>query len=174
MIQGACLPRKKKLVSSALMLDFNPTLFDVDVGRAVLAHGTQLDDVRITGEVSNSKHQIVGHQKIVLKGDIGIFVINQRIRGRRLLGVMYHRLRYPGEFFVDGPGIFHATIKQGAHDVRVGEIADDNLDFLSGQLVPDPGPLDERGHRVEHADIQFDTGVSAKIIVNNRNIVAAV
>jgi len=46
------------------------------------------------------------------------------------------------DLFVDRPVVVQLAGKQGAHDLCVGQVADDQFDFLAGQRMPEPGPLD--------------------------------
>jgi len=52
-IKGSRLLRERNHVLAAVVFDGDVALFDVDVGRAVLAHGSQLDEVTIRQEFAD-------------------------------------------------------------------------------------------------------------------------
>jgi len=66
-----------------------------------------------------------------------------------------------------------AGIKQRPHDFRIGQIADHHLNFSARVLMPDFGPLRQRGNSIQHAHVQFRAGISAKIVVHNGHIITA-
>ncbi len=80
MIETAGLPGEKKRVFPPFVLNLQPTFLDVDVGRPILAHGAQLDNMGITRIVPNRPEQVIGYPKIVYKRDIGVLVVHQGVR----------------------------------------------------------------------------------------------
>ena len=79
-----------------------------------------------------------------------------------------------GEFIIYGPGVLDRSVEKGSDGLRVGEITDYNFNLFSGELMPDLGPFDEGGDRVEHAHVKFGAGVAAEVVVYYGDIVAPV
>ena len=64
-IQAAGLARVKELVAAALVFDVDPAFLDVDVRRAVFAHGAELDDVALRRELHHCPDDVEGRIEIV-------------------------------------------------------------------------------------------------------------
>src|SRR5680860_942795 len=57
-IHGSGKLRKRQDIAPPLVVDLDKALFDVDIGRSVLAHGPELDEVRVRGEVTHAEEDV--------------------------------------------------------------------------------------------------------------------
>src|SRR5215467_2777136 len=80
--------RIEDAVVSAIVLELEPTLFDIDVGCTVFAHSAKLDQMCMRADVTHSKDQIEGAEHVVVQRLNGTSAALHRKRGRRLLGEM--------------------------------------------------------------------------------------
>ena len=71
------------------MLDGDVALFDVDVGRAVLAHGAQLDQVAVGGELADGEEHVEGADDVVDLGEDGVLAVDHRVGRGALLGEVH-------------------------------------------------------------------------------------
>lgn len=108
------LAGEEELALAALVLDLDPALFDVDVGSAVFAHGADVDDMGVAGEVAQCPDQVVGDEQVVGDGAVGVLVVDQRIGGGGLLGVVDDGLGEAAEAGVERPLVAHAPVEQAA------------------------------------------------------------
>ena len=112
------------------MLDGDVAFFDIDVGRAVLAHGAELDQVAIGLELPDREQQIQRAHHIVDLGEDGVFAVDHRIRRRALFGKMDHRVRLE-------------RLRWWKQKIVVGHVPDKELDGLAGELLPGLQPRPE-------------------------------
>ena len=73
-------------------MDLDVALFDVDVGRAVLAHRAELDDVAVGHVLAHGEHQVERADHVGLLREDGVMARLHRERRRRLLGVVDHHV----------------------------------------------------------------------------------
>jgi hypothetical protein len=83
-------------VFAAVVLDGDVSLFDIDIGRAVFAHGAELDQVAVGLEFAQGEEQIQRAHDIVHLGADGVVAIDHRIRRGALFGEVNHGLRLKG------------------------------------------------------------------------------
>src|ERR1700733_1303867 len=88
-IEGARLLGKRERVLTAVVLDGEETLLDIDVWGAVLSHGSHFHDVAIRGQFADRKQQIEGTDDIRDLGKDGVLVVDHRIGRGALLGEMH-------------------------------------------------------------------------------------
>ena len=74
---GCVVPRAGKLgegqpVLAAVVGDGEEAFLDVDIGRSILAHGAQLDEVRLRCVIAQGKEQVEGADHIVDLGHGGV------------------------------------------------------------------------------------------------------
>ena len=67
MVERPCLPREQKLVSPSLVLNIDPTFFDIYVWGTVFTHRTELDNVTRWGVLNDGPNDIESCLKIVIK-----------------------------------------------------------------------------------------------------------
>ena len=91
-IEGAGLLGKGKNVLAAVVLDGDVAFFDVDIGRAVFAHGAELDQVAIGMEFAQREKEIQRADDVVDLGENGVLAVNHGVGGRALFGEMDHGL----------------------------------------------------------------------------------
>ena len=63
-------------IFATVVLDRDVALFDVDVGRAIFAHGAQLDQVTVGELLTNDVEQVEGSDNVVGLGQHGMFAID--------------------------------------------------------------------------------------------------
>src|SRR5487761_1815889 len=92
-VDGPRLLGVEHAVVAAVVLDVDEPLLDVDVGGPVLAHGAQLDDVAVGGQVADGEEQVEGADHVVDLGLDGTAAADHRVGGGALLGEVDHRIR---------------------------------------------------------------------------------
>ena len=97
--------------------------FDVDVGRAVFAHGAQLHQVAVGLELAQREQQVQRAHHVVHLGEDRVLAVDHGIGRGALLGEMNHGVRLE-------------VLDRGGEKVVVGHVADEELDVLSGDLLP--------------------------------------
>ena len=100
-IERAGLLGKRQHVFAAIVLDGDIAFFDIDIRRAVFAHGSQFDQVALRPRFAQSKQQVERADYVVDLGEDGVVAVDHRIRGGTLLGEMHHRVRLN---LIDGRG----------------------------------------------------------------------
>lgn len=90
MVQASRLAGEEEDILPALVRAPEPALLDVDLRRAVLAHGPQLGYVALWGVTHNRPDEIKGYLKVVVQGQPSLVVPPHGIRHGRLLRVVDH------------------------------------------------------------------------------------
>ncbi len=85
-IERAGLLGEGKHVAAAIVLDLDVAFFDVDVGRAVFAHGTQLDQVAVGLDLAQGEEQVERADDVVDLGEGRMLAVDHGVRRRTLLG----------------------------------------------------------------------------------------
>ena len=83
-IYGTGLARKEKFAFPSLMLNLQPTFLDVDIGRSVFAHGSDMDDMRGGSVVFHREHQVIGDGQVVDQGEVRVFLAEHGVGCGRL------------------------------------------------------------------------------------------
>jgi hypothetical protein len=138
------------------VLDGEKTFLDIDVGGAVLAHGSQFHDVTIRRQFPDGKQQIEGADDICDLGKDGVLVVDHRIGRGALLGEVH-----------DGFGLECGD--EGREKVVVSHVADKQVDRLAGQLLPHREPLRERSYRCKRLYAKLKIPKSAGEVIDNGN-----
>ena len=146
-------------VRTTVVVDLEPTLLDVDVRRAVLAHGAELDQVNIRVCFGNRVQQIESSDNVVRLGVDRVFAVNHRVGGRTLFREMHDRI---GSEFAE----------RAVGEVGVHEVADEHVDPVSGQLLPGPHPYAQRLDRHQTLRAQLVLVLPAGEIVQHPYVVA--
>src|SRR5262249_41560041 len=84
--------RIKHTVLAALVLDLDPALLDVDVRRAVSAHGAELDQVDAGIDLGDRVEHVHRADDVVDLGIDGVLAVDHRVRRGPLLGVVDNRV----------------------------------------------------------------------------------
>src|SRR5580658_5365108 len=87
-VEGAGLLGKWKEVLAAVMFDRDVAFFDVNVRRAVFAHGAKFHEVAIGLQFAQGEKKIQGADYIVDLGVDGVAAVNHRVGGGALFGEM--------------------------------------------------------------------------------------
>src|SRR5579863_3198680 len=161
MVERAGLFGVRHSVSAAVVLNRDVTLFDVDVGRAVFAHGSQFDQVAIGLEFTQSEQQIQGADHIVDLGKHRMFAIDHGIRSGTLFGEMHDRFRFDG-------------FNGGREEVVIHDIADEEIDLLAGKFLPNLQAIGKRADRGQGLHAQLKVPLPADEVVNDGDRVAPI
>src|SRR5712692_4570436 len=133
-IKGSGLLREGDYVLAAVVFDGDVAFFDVEVGRAVLAHSPQFDEVAIREEFADGEKDVQCADDVIDLGEDGVFAVNHRVRSRALFREMNHCFRFEG-------------LERGSEKVVIGNVTDEQLDGLAGQVLPDPNAIRQRTNR---------------------------
>jgi len=88
MVEGAGLLGEREHVFAAVVFDGDVAFFDVNVGRAVLAHGAEFDEVAIGLEFAQSEKKIQRADNVVDLGEDGVAAVNHGVGSRALFREM--------------------------------------------------------------------------------------
>src|SRR5215469_10614589 len=92
-IEGSWLLRERHGVSAAVVLEGDVAFFDVDVGRAIFAHGAKLDEMAIGQELAHGKEHVQRANDVVHLRKHGVFAVDHRVRRGALFGEVDNGLR---------------------------------------------------------------------------------
>jgi hypothetical protein len=151
--------RERQHVAAAVVGDLDEALFDVDVGRPVLAHRPELDEVRVGGMVAHAPQQLQRPDDVVLLGLDGVVDALHRPRRAGLLAVVDDRVRLEVPHQVGG-------------ERALGEVADVALDVLAGRLLPGLDPLGQRDDGRQRVTARVRDPLPAGEIVGDGHLVA--
>jgi len=141
-VERAGLLGKRQGVGATVVGDGDIALFDVDIGRAILAHGAEFDEVAVGGVFGDGIEQIEGPDDVISLGVDGVAAVNHRVRSTALLTKMHDGVR--SEAF---EGWFKKRI--------VAQIADKQIDVLAGKLVPEGDAFVDGGNGDEAVSTEF-------------------
>ena len=111
-----------------VVLDPDVAFFDIDIRRAVFAHGAELHQVAIGPKFAERKQQVQRSNHIVHLREHRMLAVDHRIRSGALFGEVNHRIRLE---------VFDHT----GQKIVVVHVADKHLDGFPGELLPDAQPV---------------------------------
>ena len=155
-IQRAGQLGERQPVAATLVLDIHETLLDIDVGRAVLAHRAELDQMRVGDMLADSPQQLERADHIRLLGQHGVVDALHRKRGARLLAVVDDRVRLH---------VAHDVGDEGA----LRDVADLGVDRLSRHLPPGRDALVKRCDRCQRVGAGVQMPAAAGEVVHHRH-----
>src|SRR5262249_47279794 len=117
-----------------VVLDGDIAFFDVDIGRTVLAHGAELDEMTVRGEFANRKEHVQCADNVIHLSEDRVLTVDHRIRSRTLLGEVDDSFRLE-------------TLDHRSEKIVIGDITDEKLDGLARDLLPDPETIREKANR---------------------------
>ena len=127
-IERARLFGIRQHVRPAVVLDADVAFFNIDIRRAVFAHGAELHQVAIGPEFLKRKQEVQRSHHIVHLSEHRMFAVDHRIRSGALLGKVNHRIRLE-------------VFDHARQEIVVVDIADKHLDGLPSELLPDAQPV---------------------------------
>ena len=139
------------------VLDVEPAFFDVDIGRAVLAHGAQLDDMAIGRVLHDRPDQVHGRIEIVVEREAGLTVANHGVGRRRLFRIVNHRIR---------PEIQEDPFQRAV----VGHIADFHADLMAAQRVEGCHPIVQIRRGNEGFRLGLLRNCAAQVVVDDIDV----
>ena len=93
MVEGAGLLGEGKNILAALVFDLDEAFLDIDVGRAVFAHGAELHQVAAGRELAHRPEDVQRSRHVVHLGQNGAALVDHGVGRGGLLAVMDNGLR---------------------------------------------------------------------------------
>src|SRR5260370_39527546 len=150
------LLRERKKVPATVVLDGYVALFDIDIGRAILAHGSKLDQVAIRLEFTQGKQKVERAHHVVDLRENRMFAVNHGIRRRSLFRKMDRRLR-------------SALFDDGRKKIVVGYVASKTVNGVPGEFMPGFDSFRERTNRGQCLRPELMVPLTARKVVHNGN-----
>ena len=141
-IKGPGLLREGNHILAAVMFDGDVAFFDVDVGRAIFAHGPQLDEMTIRRKLTDGKQDVQSPYNVIDLGENSMLAVNHRIGSGALLREMNYRIRFEG-------------FERRSQKIVIGNVADEQLDGLTRNVLPDPDAVRQRTNRSQRLRAKF-------------------
>src|SRR5438067_4268507 len=152
--------RVRKYIGATLVMDLDVALFDVDVGRAVLAHRAELDDVAVGHVLADREHQVEGADHVRLLREHRVLARLHRERRGRLLRVVDHHI---------GQHLGHNAVEE----VALVHVADVRLDPPARVLLPRRDTLLEGRDRSQRIRGLLKVPIAAREVVDKGNLMSA-
>ena len=159
-VEGARLLGIREPVLTAVVLDVDEPLFDVDVRRAVLAHRPQLDQVGLGGQVLHGEQDVQRAHDVVDLGDHGV-------------PARQHRERRGAVFGVVDDGLGFEAPEDVLDELPLGDVADERLDGALPEGGPRGDAVLQRGDRDERVRPDLVVPQPPVEAVGHRHVVAA-
>ena len=141
-IEGAGLLGKRQHILAAVVFDVDVAFFDVDIGRAVFAHGAELDQVALGLKFAQREQQVErAHHVIHLRED-RVLAVDHGVRRGALFGKVNHRFGLK-------------RLHRGRKKIVIGDVAGEKLDGPSGVLLPDLQSFGQRANRRQGFDAEL-------------------
>src|ERR671917_689498 len=141
------------------MLDLDVALFDVYVGRAVLAHRAELDEMALRRELVDREEHVEGAYHVVVLRVDRVPPVDHRVGRRTLLGVVHDGIRL-------------VALHDIGDELPVQEVAVLKGHRLPAHLLPHPDPLLGVGDRREALRPELVVYRPADEIVHDDDLVA--
>ena len=141
------------------MRDRDKPLLDVDVGRAVLSHRAQLDQVRLGGELLDREQDVDGADDVVVLGVDGPGAVDHRVGRGTLLAKVD-----------DGVGL--EGLEGCGQKLKVADVADQELDVFARDLSPGLDAVVRRGDRGQGLHAQLGVVAPTGEVVDDGDGVA--
>ena len=158
-VEGPGLLGVGQQVGPATVGDLDEALFDVDVGRPVLAHGAQLDQVDRGVHLGDGVEEVERPHHVVHLGVDGVLLVDHRVGGGALLGEVHHRV---GCELPQDPG----------REPGVSQVTDEGLHGQARDLAPDPHPVLEARDGDQRVDPHLQVVAPAGEVVDDADVVA--
>ena len=157
-VQRPRLLREGQNVAAALVVDLDEALFDVDVGRPVLAHRAELDQMAIGRVIPKEEEEVERADHVRELRLDGLLSTGHREGRRRLFAVVDRSLRL---------ALNNDLLEEG----WVLDRADIRTDLIARDLLPGCDPLVERPDRRQRIGSVPLVPVSAGEVVDDRDLV---
>src|SRR5207244_7752221 len=154
-VEGPRPLRVQDTVGAALVRQLQPALFDVDVRRAVLTHGSELDEVDVGVGLLDRVEDVQGADHVVVLGVHGVLAVDHRI-GR---GALFREVN-------DRVGTEPVDHVEGR--VRVRQVGDERVDQPACVLVPGSDARVQRRNGNEALDTHFVVVLPTYDVVTDR------
>ncbi len=159
MIERTRLLGKRQHILAAVVLHRQKALFDIDIGRTILPHGAQFDQVAIGTELPHGEQKIERADYIIYLSKDRVLAVDHRIGSGALFRKMDH-------------GVRRVSAHQRRHEIVVGDISGKKLDGLPGQLPPGPKSFGHRPDRRQSLHAQFIIPLAPRKVIGNYNLVS--
>src|SRR3990170_450192 len=161
MVEGARLLRVGQPVPTAIVLDLNKALFNVDVGRAVLAHRAELDEVACRGELLQREEYVEVADNVVVLRVKRVPPVDHRVGRGALLGEVDDCLRA-------------MALHDAGEELPVQQVTELDRYRLAAYLLPRLHPLFYVGERREAMRPELVVYLPADAVVDYHHLVAGV
>src|SRR5579875_3667162 len=141
------------------MVDFDKTLFDIDIGSAIFAHSAELDKVAVGGEFFDGVKDIERANEVVGLGEDSVLAVNHRIGGGTLLGEVDDGFRLE-------------VAKDGGQRFVIRHIADTHLDLPARDFAPFRDALLKCVDREQAVEAAFEIEVPAGQVIEDEDIMS--
>ena len=158
-VEAARLLGERQDVGAAAVRDLDVALLDVDVGRAVLAHRPELDEVDRGVDVGDGIDEVQRAHDVVDLGVDRVLAVDHGVGGAALLGEVDDGIGAEAAHHVVDEGLF-------------GQIADEHVESLARHLLPAVDPPVQRGDRDERVNPHFEVVAPPGEVVRDAHLVA--
>src|SRR6185437_10552267 len=159
-IEGAGLLGKGEQIFPALVFNLNVALLDVNVGRAVFAHGAELDQVAVGQVGLHGPNEVQGADHVVGLAEDGAVHV-------------HHRVGRGGLFAIVDDGIGAERLQHVGDNAVVAQIADEQLDAVAGYLLPVAHPVVQGADGQQGLNIQFHFPAAFAEVIEHGDLVTA-
>src|ERR1700682_1727720 len=118
MVKGARLLWIRQQVLASVVLDRDVALFDVDIGRSVFAHGSQLDEMALRAKFANSEEHVHRAYHIIYLREDGVLAVDHGIRSGALLSEV-------------NDGVGSESLDRRFEEIVIGDVTHKKLDGLA-------------------------------------------
>ena len=153
MVPGAWHLREGERVTTPLVVDRNIPLFDVDIGRTILTHCTQLDQVAIGHVVSHRVEHVEVAKDIIRLGIDGVTAVDHRVGRSTLLAIVDDRF---------GLEPAHHWLEEAV----VTDIAHVDAQTTTAHGLPDGNPLLQRDDRHQTISTELIVVTTASHVID--------
>src|SRR5258708_7590366 len=155
-VKRSWLLREGNYILATVVLDGDVALLDVDVRRAVFAHGPQFDEVAVPQEFTDGEKYIQCTDDIVHLSEDGMLAVDHRIGSRALFREMHH-------------GFGLERVQRGGKKVVIRHVANEHFNGLAGQVLPHPDAIRQRTNRSERLRSKLVIPQPPQLVVNDSN-----
>ena len=160
MVERTALFGIRQCITSAIVFDGDVPLFDVDVGSAILSHGTQLHEMTVGCKLFNGIEHVDSSNHVVVLSEHGAASIDHRIRRRSLLSKVHDRFGLEG---LEGLG----------EEVEIAYVTHHEVDVISRDVCPRFYTLMNRRDGCQRVHAQLEVERPATHVVHDGDLVAS-
>src|SRR6266567_7897499 len=146
-------------IRTAFMMDLDKALFNIDIGCAIFAHGTQFHQMTVRRKFLHGVQDVKRANDIVCLCENSVPTVNHRVRGGTLFGKVDYSLRLK-------------RLKDCGNCLIVHCIANIELDLSSGNFFPRLDAFMKGGDGNQTIEAAFKIEVPAHKVVEDSDIMS--